>query len=274
MIVLMAWYLADTATNLRARIAAIVFMIPALVLGRMSKSDTFMLALAAALPVWIAAKLIIWVHDDRLELSLRASIARLVLVAAPVLLLCAAPLVLSRAEVVKGFAIGFAKNAGAEAAEEANLRMTLWHQAMERGFESGMLGLGPGPHLQTPAAIVAGRVSGTQPVNIVHPTQNGIANYEAHNTVLDVFTQGGLLGVASFVWLLLRTTTSVYRARSAGLAALVAGAVIFMMTGNIVRQPIFWFAIVLCLTAPVSVVEPHRRVLSRRPRGESGVAVR
>jgi hypothetical protein len=259
MIVLVAWHLADTAATLTARLAAILLMIPPLVAGRMSQSDTFMLALAAALPVWIAAKLIVWVQNDRLELSLRASIAQLVLVAVPVLLLCVAPLVLSSAEDVKGFVIGFAKNAGAEAADEANLRMTLWRQAIERGIESGMLGLGPGPHLQIPPTIVAGRVSeGTQPAHLDHPSQNGTANYEAHNTVFDVFTQGGLLAVTSFVWLLLRAAKCVYRAQLAGLVALVAGAAIFMMTGNIVRQPILWFALALCLTARVSPFERRR----------------
>lgn len=258
-IVLVAGYLADTATRLSSRLAAILLMIPPLVVGRMSQNDTFILALAIALPVWVVAKLIVRIHQDRLEVSLGGSIARLVLVAVPILLLCTAPVVLSRAEYVTGFVLGLAKNAGAEVTDETNLRMTLWRQAIERGFESGMLGLGPGPHLQIPTAIVAGRVnSGTTPVNIVHPIQNGTANYEAHNTVLDVFTQGGLLAVASFVWVLFRATKQVYRARSPGLLALVAGAVVFMMTGNIVRQPIFWFAIVLCLAAPVSPVEPRR----------------
>lgn len=259
MIVLLAWHLADTAASLGTRLAAILLMIPPLVAGRMSQSDTFTLALAVALPVWIALKLIVCVRNDRLQLSLRASIARLILAAAPVLLLCVAPLVLSRAGDVKGFMVGFAKNGGAEAADEANLRMTLWRQAIERGFESGMLGLGPGPHLEIPPAIVAGRVSeGTQPANLDHPSQNGTANFEAHNTVLDLFTQGGLLAAASFLWLLLRAAKCVYRAQSAGLMALVAGAAIFMMTGNIVRQPIFWFAIALCLTAQIARSEPRR----------------
>jgi O-antigen ligase/polysaccharide polymerase Wzy-like membrane protein len=255
-IVLVAFYLADTATSLGTRLAAMLLMFPPLIVGRMSRSDAFMLALAAALAVWFAVKLIVWLHEDGLGLSRRASFARLALLAAPVLLLCLTPLVLSRAEEIKGFAMGFAKHAGAEAADEANLRLTLWRQAIGRGIDSGMMGLGPGPHLQMPLSIVAGRASiGTQPVNMSHPTQNGTANYEAHNTILDLFTQGGLLAVASFVWILLHATKYVYRARSAELMALVAGAAIFMMTGNIVRQPIFWFAIVLCLTAPAAPFE-------------------
>jgi hypothetical protein len=260
MMVLVAWHLADTAATLTARLVAVLLMIPALMAGRMSQSDTFMLALAGALPVWIAAKLIVWAQNDRPGLSLRGSIAQLLVVSVPILLLCVAPLVLPSAEAAKGFVIGFAKNSGAQAADEANLRMTLWRQAIERGIESGMLGLGPGPHLEIPPAIVAGRVGeGTQPTNLDHPSQNGTANYEAHNTVLDVFTQGGLLAVTSVVWLLLRAAKCVYRAQSAGLVALVAGAAICMMTGNIVRQPILWFALALCLTARVFPFERAAR---------------
>jgi hypothetical protein len=265
-VVLVALHLADTAASLSTRLAAILLMIPPLIVGRMSRSDTFMLALATALPVWFAVKLIVWQRGERLEFSLRASFARLALIAAPVLLLCLAPLALSKVEDAHAFLLGFAKHNGAEAAGEANLRMSLWRQAIKRGLESGMLGLGPGPHLHIPASIVAGHVSmGAQVVNISHPTQNGTANYEAHNTMLDLFTQGGLLAVASFAWLLLRATTRVLRARSAGLVALIAGAAMFMMTGNIVRQPILWFAIVLCLTAPVSPFKPRPRA---RPRTE------
>jgi O-antigen ligase len=264
-VVLVALHLADTATSRSTRLAAILFMIPPLVVGRMSQSDTFMLALTAALPVWFAVKLIVWQRGEQLEFSLRASIARLALIAAPVLLLCLAPLALSKVEDARALLIGFAKHNGAEAADEANLRMTLWRQAIDRGLESGMLGLGPGPHLQIPPSIVAGRVStGAEPVNIGHPIQNGTANFEAHNTILDLFTQGGLLAVVSFVWLLLRATARAFRARSAGLVALIAGAAMFMMTGNIVRQPILWFAIVLCLTAPVSRFEPRPRARSTR----------
>ncbi len=252
-ILLVALHLADTATRVSTRFAAIMFMIPPLVVGRMSQSDTAMLAVTAAVPVWMVVKLIDWVRGERLKLSLRPTLARLALIAAPVLLLCLAPLVLSKAEDVEGFVTGFAKNGGAEASEEAKLRMTLWRQAIERGIESGMLGLGPGPHLQIPPSIEAGRVSANNaPTNVFHPEQNGTANYEAHNSVLDLFTQGGLLAVTSFVWLLLRATMCAFRARSAGLLALMTGVVIMMMTADIIRQPIVWFAIVLCLTAHIA----------------------
>lgn len=257
-LLLVALYLADTATSVSVRIAAIVLMIPPLIVGRMTQSDTFTLAVAGAILVWVVVKLIVWLRGGRPESSLRAAFARLVLIAAPVLLLGLAPLVMSKAEHVKGVVMGLAKRGGAEAADEANLRLTLWRQAIERGIESGMLGLGPGPHLDIPPSVIAGRVDdNTHPTNVYHPKQNGTLNFEAHNSMLDLFTQGGLLAVTSFVWLLLRATTSALRARSAGLLALMAGAAIMMTTADIVRHPIVWFAIVLCLTAPVATLAPR-----------------
>src|ERR1700722_4473868 len=248
-VLLVALHLADTAANLRMRLVAIGCMIPAFVLGRMSQSDTFTLAVVAALPVWCVGKLFVWLTTDQPEPSPRASLAWLGLLTTPVLLLSLAPLALSQAGGTQDFVRVVAKNNGTEAAGETKLRMTLWRQAIARGVESGLWGLGPGPHLQIPAEVVAGRESNSQLTNIEHPTQNGTANFEAHNTMLDLFTQGGLLAVVSFTGLLMRATASAWRARSAGLMALMIGAMIFIVTGNIVRQPIFWFAIVLCLTA-------------------------
>ena len=261
-VALLAWYLADTAASFAARSTALLALIPAIVVGRMSQSDTFAAALVAAVPAWFVVKMIAWTRAERHQSSLHASLGRLAWLALPLLLLSVAPVVLSEAEGIKRFAMGFAKNGGVEAADEANLRITLWHQAFERGLESAMLGLGPGPHLQIPEEIVAGRVNTVQPINTSHPTQSGAANFEAHNTMLDVFTQGGLLAVASFLWLLAQAAWSAYRSRSAGLMALLAGAATFMMTGNIVRQPVFWFAIVLCLCVPVVPIRRRERVPS------------
>jgi hypothetical protein len=64
--------------------------------------------------------------------------------------------------------------------------------------------------------------------------------------------------VTSLLWLLLSAVRRVYRARAAGLASLLVGVAVFMLTGNIVRQPIFWFAVVVCLTAPVTARNPAR----------------
>jgi O-Antigen ligase len=257
---LLAWYLADSAANTGARIAALGLMIPPLVGGRLSGSDTFVVALTVAFLVWVVLKLAVYARNESGKSLLRGSFATITLAALPVLALSAAPLALTRAEELKNFMIGFAKNGGQEAAAEADLRMDLWKQAVTRGVSSAMLGLGPGPHLEIPPSIVAGRVSEEdQPENVAHPIQNGTANFEAHNTLLDVFTQGGMLAVGSLLWLLIRAIKCAFRAQAAALATLLTGVATFMMTGNIARQPIFWFAVVLCLTARNE--SPNKRVV-------------
>ena len=110
-----------------------------------------------------------------------------------------------------------------------------------------MLGLGPGPHLPIPASIVAARQTEPDLDTGDHPTVNDTPNFEAHNTPLDLFTQGGLIAIFAFAWILVTAFVIVCRARLAGLAALLCGLAIFSSTNMIVRPPIFWFGIALCL---------------------------
>jgi O-antigen ligase len=246
--VLVAFYLANSSQQWWLRAAALLMMIPALVLGRMSRSDTFLLALVVAALVWIMLTLRAWATRRETSPSLRVPLARLALLGAPLLLLCLAPLAWHGSGSIQGILIGLAKHDGAEASQEAQLRVALWNQAISLGVHSGLIGLGPGPHLPIPAEIVAGRVSTEgAPTNLTHPDQNGTANYEAHNSMLDVFTQGGILAAGVLIWLLTQAACNAYRSGSAALMALLAGTITFMMTGNIVRQPIFWFSLILCL---------------------------
>ena len=119
-----------------------------------------------------------------------------------------------------------------------------------------MLGLGPGPHLQIPAILVAARATENGPKNIEHPEANAAPNFEAHNTMLDLFTQGGLLAVMSFAWLFALAFLVTFRARLAGLSTLLFGLGVFAVFHLIVRQPLFWFAISLCLVAGFDAIKP------------------
>jgi O-antigen ligase len=78
---------------------------------------------------------------------------------------------------------------------------------------------------------------------------NGTPNFEAHNTLLDILTQGGLLAVVSLVWLVGATFLLTYRTRLDGLTVLLCGLTIFSIFHLIVRHPAFWFAIAICLVA-------------------------
>jgi hypothetical protein len=127
---------------------------------------------------------------------------------------------------------------------------------MGRGIESGMLGLGPGPHLEIPPSIVAGRRDSTNdPKHVEHPELGFVPNFEAHNTLLDLFIQGGLIAVLSLGWLMATALVVTRRAELDALTTLLCGLATFSIFHLIVRHPIFWFAISLCL---VAAADPRR----------------
>lgn len=254
---LLSLHLAEAAARLTGRIAAIACLILSVYVGRLTKSDTFTLALAASGPIFLGLKLRAWLLSSEPKIPLRSAFALIAVIAVPLLLASSIPFAVSTASEAERLAVGLGKNNGREAAQEASLRFSLWREAISRGLESRMLGLGPGPHLEIPASIVAGRESTPgQPDNLEHPTQNSAANFEAHNTVLDLFTQGGLLAVASFVWLVATALFLTYKARLAGLVTLLCGIGIFGLSSLIIRHPIFWFAITLCLVAEGGTGKP------------------
>jgi len=187
---------------------------------------------------------------------LRSASAWVAIIGFPVLLLSAAPLAYSLATQAEGIAKELSKDNGKDTASEANLRLNSWNDAIERGLESGMLGLGPGPHLQIPAILVAARQTENGPKNIEHPEANAAPNFEAHNTILDLFTQGGLIAVLSFVWLSGLAFIVTWKGRLAGLSTLLFGLGVFAIFHLIVRQPLFWFAISLCLVAGLEAAKP------------------
>ena len=250
-----ALYLADTARSALSRLVALVCLAPPVVLGRMSGSDTLSLAILAGLLIYAAGKAIVALRAARSRPTLAASLLRLMIITSPLMMLSLVPIALTLADDAQKLALGFTKNGGRDAGSEADLRMVLWRQALSRGIESGLLGLGPGPHLQIPASISAGRTAETvKPMNVVNPDQNGTANFEAHNTLLDLFTQGGLLAVVAFSALLINAGWRAYIAESPGLVALLGATVLFGMTGLIARQPIFWLAVSMSITAEAAVV--------------------
>jgi hypothetical protein len=67
--------------------------------------------------------------------------------------------------------------------------------------------------------------------------------------LLDLFVQGGVIAILSFIWLAATALGITYRANFAALTALLIGVAVFSNFHLIVRYPLFWFAIVLCLVA-------------------------
>ncbi len=256
-ITLLSLYLAETARGLGERIAAVTCMIVAIVIGRLTMSDAFLLVLVAAGPIFVALKLQRWLMSRNRQMPLHSAFAWILVLALPLITAYVVPLGISSAtefeDVIKGMTKG---GGGRDTEETARLRIHIWSEAMRRGIESGMLGLGPGPHLEIPPSIVAGRRDSTNdPKHVEHPEFGFVPNFEAHNTLLDLFIQGGLIAVLSLGWLVATAVVMTHRAELDGLTTLLCGLAMFSIFHLIVRHPIFWFAISLCL---VAVADPRR----------------
>lgn len=254
-------HVIETATKLRRKLVAVACAILAIYVGRLTWTDTFTIVLLAAGPIFVLLKLKAWLHSSERKMPLRSAVAWIAILALPLILASVVPLVSSSAGRTTAVTDAMLKDNGRDAAQETELRLHLWKEAWRRGVESGMLGLGPGPHLNTPSSIVAARaVEVEAPKDVLHPAVNGTPNFEAHNTTLDLFTQGGLLAVLAFLWLAGTALVNAYRTQFAGLAILIGGLFLFGMAGSIVRQPIFWFAIAFGLAASARTRPIRRRV--------------
>jgi hypothetical protein len=238
-------HVAETATRFSGRVGAIACALLAFFVGRLTKSDTFSLFLVAAGPIYIALKLRTWLAEPRR--TVLSAAARIFALGLPLLVISAVPLGYSIAVEAENFARQMSKDNGEGTEREAHLRLHSWREAIDRGLESGMLGLGPGPHLEIPPVLVAARRTEIEPKYLEHPEVNSTPNFEAHNTYLDLFTQGGLIAVLSFVWLATAALRATYRTKLDALTTLLCGLALFTFLHLIVRHPLFWFAIALSL---------------------------
>lgn len=258
LISLLSLHLAEAAARLFGKIIAIICMVIAIVVGRLTKSDAFLLALVAAVPTFVVLKIRTWLLSRGTRLTLRSALAGIFVLILPFVLAYAIPLATSLASETHTTVMGMSRGgATGETEEAARLRLEIWSEAINRGIHAGMLGLGPGPHLPIPASIVAGRqTSANEPGHVEHPQVQFAPNFEAHNTFLDLFVQGGLIAVSAFVWLGAAALVTTWRARLDALTALLVGAAIFSGFHLIVRHPIVWFSITFCLVMAAEARKP------------------
>lgn len=247
---LLSLYLAETANNLGEKISALMCLSTAIVVGRLTKSDAFTLVVVAAGAIFVALKLRTWMLLRKDRLTVRSAAAWLVVFALPAIFASVIPLGAMVADRAEDVMEEMTRASARETEQHAELRFHNWGLAIRRGVESGMLGLGPGPHIEIPPSILAGRRdSRNRPINMDQPRLMVAPNFEAHNTILDLFTQGGLLVVLGVVWLVGTALSATMRARLDALTALLCGIVMFSLFHHIVRIPIVWFAIAFCLVA-------------------------
>jgi hypothetical protein len=225
-----AVHLGMTATKRGGGVLGLGGAILPLVLGRMTKSDTFVMTTAAMIALLLGLRLRAWLSGP--TLGLRFAVVAFLALAVPLGLASLLPFA-SGSTDASALALSLTKDRGGdETVRTANLRLALWGGALRKGLEGGSLGLGPGPHLERPNIP-----------NLQHLPRP----FEAHSTILDVFTQGGLLGVAMLLWLTLGTLILLVQTRLDALAALVVALAVFGISHFILRHPIFWFGLALCV---------------------------
>jgi hypothetical protein len=223
---LLSIHLAETATARVGMIAAAACAGVASSVGVLTKG------ILTAGAVFLAVKSSVWLATPERDLSFRAASVGIALFALPMVAGAALPFAPAALE------LGEAKyEALYNEDSQGDLRFHLWAEAIEKGMNAAMLGLGPGPHL-------------TKKVWKRAPP----AKFEAHNTPLDLFVQGGLLALLALGWLYASLVWTTARARLPALAALSCAFVVFSMFHFIIRHPIFWFGVVLCFleAAPIS----------------------
>lgn len=226
-----AVHLGTTAQNRPARIAGWLGALLPLLAGRMTRSDTFLLTMFGLFGLLAALRLRAWLAEPSAggrRLAAMAAVGAVLLGMVTLL-----PYVRSELSEATTLALSLAKDQGGDATvRTANLRLDLWSSAIRKGLESGSFGYGPGPHLDRPN--IPGVMTLPRP-------------FEAHSTILDLFVQGGLMAVGVFLWLHVSTLVLLFRTRLDALAALIGAVVIFGISHFILRHPILWFGLTLCL---------------------------
>lgn len=243
-LVLLSLYLAETEARPRRKLLALTCIAPAFLAGTITLSDSFILAVLLAGPLFVGTKFLSSVFLAERRPSLATTTACLLLISIPALIAAAAPFAPRLLDHARQMAVKTM-----EQNDQAAGRFQLWSEATEIGLNSGMLGLGPGPHL------VGSRQWKLQ------PPEKG----EAHNTFFELLTQGGMVAALCFLWITAAAFLAAYRARLLALASLVFSLFIFSNFHHILRHPLFWFSIAFCLAALDGVDRAsNRRARPRR----------
>jgi hypothetical protein len=262
-LVVLSIHTVEIATRARDYLYALLCAVVAIAVGVLTKSDSFVVCLALAAMVFLPLKLYAWLQSIGHGLTLRAAFAWILVLAVPVMLASTAPAIPWLAGTADALVSSMY-----EEKQQGDDRIELWSEGIRRGVGAGFLGLGPGTHIIDKKGELA-------------PPPN----FEAHNTLIDIFTQGGLLAVLALLGIAATAFIVACRANLAALPALLCSVFGFGMFHFIFRHPMFWFAIAICLVAGAaarshaSMAEAsHRRharnqpeLLASRPRHPAGV---
>ncbi|UVK44020.1 polymerase [Mesorhizobium sp. AR07] len=231
----LALHLATTTSNPWGRYFGLCSLVLTFFVGRLTKSDTYLYTTILTCLILLGLRVRAWLTAAGGKVSLSRQLALLFTVGFLPLAISMTPYALSEVASAEDFAKSLTKDKGGQAtAETAELRLYLWDEALDKGERSGSLGLGPGPHLDRPPVV----------------NQQFLPRpFEAHSTILDLYTQGGLISVLALVWMLASAALCAWRAKQDALLALVVSIAVFSVPHLIIRHPIVWFSLTICLVA-------------------------
>jgi O-Antigen ligase len=229
-----ALHLAVSSKRKFAKFAGFTGLLLPVATGVMTKSDTYILTLIVTSILFVGLRLFRYLGEPRTRNA--GSIGRQITI---LLILATAPFILAMAPYetasISSLVNSVTRDRGGVGIEETTeRRRDLWSEALLNGMQSGSLGLGPGPHQEI------------KPLN--EPLYED-DTFEAHNTFLDVYTQGGLLAVCLLTWLGVSAARVALQAHLDALFALMVTLAFFAIPHLIIRHPIVWFAMTLCLVA-------------------------
>ncbi|UCI07408.1 O-antigen ligase family protein [Mesorhizobium sp. B1-1-8] len=231
----LALHLGTTTGNRWAQFLAFSSLILIFYVGRLTKSDTYLYTTVVSGLVFLGLRIRAWLASNGNRPSLPRQIAVLLMLGALPLAVAMMPYAVTEETSVENFAKSLTKDGGGEAtAETFALRVYLWGAAVEKGLQSGSLGLGPGPHLDRPP---------------VFDQQFAYLPFEAHDTILDLYLQGGLMAVLVLLWIVGSAAMSAWRSQFDALLVLLASVAVFSIPHLIIRHPIVWFVLTFCLVA-------------------------
>jgi O-Antigen ligase len=259
-LVLIAAYAAETAFGRRERLVLLLWGTPAVVAGLMTKGNSFRLALVVALAAFTLAKLRRFLVGGYARAPYRFTVAVLAIGLAVPLGLAGA--LLLHAVKLESVAKDISRDAD-QTLDEAAVRVYLWGGAIQKGFDSYFLGLGPPSHVPVPPEVVARQkwARTETEAGLGSGAEHG-ESMESHNTYLELFSQGGLPLLLGFVALMLSTIRQSYRPDVASLTAMIASLMLFSVFHVTLRHPIVWFCICLVQAGPRRL--PGRHAASGR----------
>jgi hypothetical protein len=230
----LALHLATTTSSPWGRVIGFSSLVLTVYVGRLTKSDAYLLTGVLTCLIFLGLRVRTWLTTGD-KGSVSRQVAVLLMVGFLPLAMSMTPYVLRDISSIENFAKSLSKGRGGEdTAETATLRVRLWGNAVYKGVTSASLGLGPGPHVDRPS---------------VEYRQFLPEPFEAHNTILDLYTQGGLIAVLALLWIVGSAAMSAWRAKLDALFALVVAIMIYGFPHLIIRHPIVWFALTFCLIA-------------------------